>query len=127
MRTWRYTLLTLGCFFATPIVLFLLRLVFVFPDDGFLQKCLVFFYIVVGDWLYQSGALRFLSSTSGHMPHLTPAGAFSLYMLPASLFFIGFHRLRGKSQQQSTDLSASSQIEPRKSEQDEQRDSTKDQ
>ena len=104
MKAWRYILLTVGCVFTILIALYLLALVGILPDTGFLRGCLEFSYIEIGYWLHKVGEPGFLSSTAGHMPHLTVIGMVLIYALPGCACFWGFRRLRAKPSSHETSV-----------------------
>ena len=94
MNAWRYVLFALGCVFALPITLYLLATIGILPGTGLLERCFTFFFIGVGDWLQTVGEPGLLSSTAGHVPHLTLIGMVLIYLLPAGVCFWAFHRFR---------------------------------
>ena len=102
MKAWRYISFTAGCVFTFPIALYLLATVGVLPSSGFFDRWIAFFYIEVGYWLHEVGEPGFLSSTAGHMPHLTVIGVFLIYALPACVSFWTFWRLRTKQSHETT-------------------------
>jgi len=102
MKTWRYILFSVGCVLTLPIVLYLLAMIGVVPSTGFLHRCLGFCYIEIGYWLHEVGEPGVLSSTAGHMPHLTLIGVLLIYVLPACVCFWTFWRLRTKPSHETT-------------------------
>lgn len=89
MRVLRYMLLVVGCVFLVPVLLDGLAMLGLLPEGSFLQRCLGFFFIMVGDWLLSLRVPSYIANTGGHMPHLTVFGFVLVYVLPAGLCLVG--------------------------------------